>query len=101
MFPAASISWLAIHLKLSHVPSYRLPALDLSSIFVRKPPTVPLEPAARINRMYPALLAPHRERLACVNAKQVQRGGRTTMLVAPSSAGRVSTHQRFCEMPAE
>ena len=37
-FPAQDISWLAIHLKLAYVPAYRLPAFDLSRIFVWKPP---------------------------------------------------------------
>jgi hypothetical protein len=38
-FPAKDISWFAIHLNLTDVPSHRAPTFDLSRIFVRKPPT--------------------------------------------------------------
>src|ERR1700722_18198912 len=77
--PAHYISRLAIHLQLAHVPSYRLPALDLSYVLVRQAPAqiipaIPLEPAAWITRIYPALLAPHREGLAGINAKPVKTG---------------------------
>ena len=75
-FPAENISALAIHLKLTDVPLDGLPAFDLSRIFVRKPPTeiiaaVPLKPAAWIIRVYPALPAPHRERLAGGYTKKI------------------------------
>src|ERR1700722_2980874 len=75
--PAHYISRLAIHLQLAHVPSYRLPALYLPCVLVRQAPAqiipaIPLEPAARIMRIYPALLAPDGERLAGINAKPVQ-----------------------------
>jgi hypothetical protein len=62
--PAKKITLLAIHLQLTDVPSDRRPAVDLSCIFAPKPPAsiiaaVPLKPAARVFRMYPALPAPH------------------------------------------
>src|SRR5215208_5305273 len=57
--PAEKIARLAIHLQLPYVPADRGPALDLSCIFVRKPPApiiaaVPLKPAARVFAMDPA-----------------------------------------------
>jgi hypothetical protein len=79
---AEKIARLAIHLKLAHVPSDRGPAFDLSCIFVREPASpiiaaVPLKPAARVLRMDPALLAPHREWLAGGNAEEINLGVRT------------------------
>ena len=73
--PAEKIARLAIHLQLPHVPADRSPALDLSCIFVPKPPApviaaVPLKPAARVFAVYPALAAPHRERLAGATPKK-------------------------------
>jgi len=77
--PAKKITLLAIHLQLTDVPSDRRPAVDLSCIFVPKPPAsiiaaVPLKPAARVFRMYPALPAPHRERLAGSNPEEIHLG---------------------------
>jgi hypothetical protein len=78
---AEEISSLAVFLWLTDVAADRGPAFDLSCIFVRKPPSpiiaaVPLKPAARVLRMDPALLAPHRERLAGRNAEEIHLGVR-------------------------
>src|SRR5262245_54317740 len=64
---------------LRDVPAHRLPAADLALIRSRQPPAapvaaIPLEPAARIVGMDPALGAPHRQLLAGVDAEEVQRG---------------------------
>src|ERR671910_3206724 len=54
-----------------------LPAPDLSRVFLRQAPAqvvpaIPLEPAARIVRMYPPLSSPFRQALAGVHAEIVQ-----------------------------
>jgi hypothetical protein len=77
--PAEKITWLAIHLQLTDVPADCGPAFDLPCVFVRKPPTpiiaaIPLKPAAGVFRVYPALAAPHRERLAGRNPEEVHLG---------------------------
>ena len=53
---AREIARLAVVLKLTHVPLYRLPPLDLPCIFVRQTPppvvpAVPLKPTSRISWM--------------------------------------------------
>src|SRR5262245_25297550 len=65
-------------LDLPHVAADRLPALDLTAVFVADTAAhvvaaIPLEPAARIVGMDPALLAPDRERLARIDAEEIER----------------------------
>ncbi len=77
--PAApQISRTACKLQLPHMAANGFPTLDLPHVFVRHPAAhvvaaVPLEPAARIIGMKPALLAPFRKRLAGINAEIVER----------------------------
>src|SRR5689334_14745905 len=76
---AGQFAGLAIALYLPHVAADRLPALDLAAIFVGHAAAqviaaIPLEPAARIVRMDPALLAPDGQRLAGVDAVEIQFG---------------------------
>ncbi len=75
---AGEVAALAGPLDLSNVPADRLPALDLPGILVRHAAAhvvaaVPLEPAARIVGVDPALLAPDRERLARIDTEEVER----------------------------
>src|SRR6478672_9396041 len=63
---------------LRDVPSDRFPALNLARIFGRHAAahvvaTIPLEPAAWIVGMNPALVPPDRQGLASIDAKMVKR----------------------------
>src|SRR5262249_2406068 len=74
---ACEIVRFAVALKLTQVPPYGLPSLDLAGILIRQSPpsiiaAVPLKPTAWVNRGYPTLLAPHGQRLAGVDAEEVQ-----------------------------
>ena len=76
--PAGDVARLAIALDLPHVAADRFPALDLPRVLVGNAAAhiaaaVPLEPAARVVAKDPALLAPHRQRLAGIDAEIVQR----------------------------
>ncbi len=58
---------------------HRLPAANLPLVLAAGPaaqpiPAVPLEPAARIVRVYPSLRTPKAEGLARIDAEPVQRG---------------------------
>src|SRR3954468_12826908 len=82
---AKEIAGLAVALDLPHVAADCLPAADLPLVLGRHPAAeiiaaVPLEPAARIVRVQPALVAPHRERLARIDVEEIER--------AFASAGR-------------
>src|SRR3954452_24858829 len=75
---AEQIARLAILLHLPDMPADRLPALDLTAVFLRHAAAqgvaaVPLEPAARIVAVQPALLLPDRQRLACVDTEVIER----------------------------
>ena len=75
---AVQIARLTVPLNLPYVPAHGLPSFDLATIFFRHPPTpviaaIPLEPAARIVRMNPALGAPFRQGLACIDAEEIER----------------------------
>src|SRR5262249_35458642 len=75
---AQEIARLAVALDLAHVATDRLPAPDLAAVLVRHAAphvvaAVPLEPAARIIAMDPALAAPLRQRLARVDAEEIER----------------------------
>jgi hypothetical protein len=75
---AGEIARLAVALDLAHVPANGFPALDLARVLLGQAAAqivaaIPLEPAARIVRMDPALAAPFRERLAGVDAEIIQR----------------------------
>src|SRR6185312_15678423 len=78
-WPAEGVAGFAVPLDLRDVPAERTPALDLALIFVTQPPAkivaaVPLEPAARILAMDPALAPPLRQRLAGVDVEVVELG---------------------------
>ena|SRR4249920_2851004 len=71
------IAGLARKLKLTDVTADCLPTFDLTTVFVgHSSPhvvaAVPLEPAARIVRMYPSLPAPFGERLTGFDAEVVE-----------------------------
>jgi hypothetical protein len=75
--PAHRIARLAMSSDLRHVALDSLPASDLAGVLVGQPPAhvvaaIPLEPAARIVRMHPALPSPLRQGLAGVHAETVQ-----------------------------
>ena len=75
---AGQFPGLAVALNLPDVAPDRLPAPDLATVFVRHAAAhviaaVPLEPAARIVWMKPALIAPDRQRLAGVDAEKIER----------------------------
>jgi hypothetical protein len=75
--PAHRIARLAMSSDLRHVALDSLPASDLAGVLVGQPPAhvvaaIPLEPAARIVRMHPALPSPLRQGLAGVHAEIVQ-----------------------------
>src|SRR5579863_6581891 len=66
-------------LDLPDVPPHRLPASDLPRIFLEEAApevvaAIPLEPAARILGRDPTLLAPDPERLARIDAEEIERG---------------------------
>src|SRR5262245_7885335 len=74
---AEEIARLAVALDLADVAADRLPAADLALVLRRQAAAhivaaVPLEPAARIVGMNPAVVAPHRERLAGVDSKKIE-----------------------------
>jgi len=71
------IAGLACELKLTDVTADCLPPFDLTTVFIgHSSPqivaAVPLEPAARIIRMYPSLPAPLGERLTGFDAEVVE-----------------------------
>jgi hypothetical protein len=75
--PARLIARLAVPLDLCNVPPDGLPALDLARVLLRHAAAyvvaaLPLEPAAWIIGMYPALMAPDRQRLTGIDAEVVQ-----------------------------
>ena len=96
--PAAAreVARIAVGANLREVPGHRLPAADLALIVGMAPAhvitAVPLEPSARIVGMDPALLAPVRERLRCVDEEKVQLW--TVRLVAKP----VALEPRFREL---
>src|SRR3954462_6067089 len=76
-FSAPDVAGLTVHLNLANMAPHGFPAFDLPCILAGEPAAhvvaaIPLEPAAWIVRMYPALLAPNRKRLAGVDAEVVQ-----------------------------
>src|ERR1700761_2792586 len=75
---AGDVAGLAVLLNLPHMTANRLPAPDLPGVLVRDAAAhviaaIPLKPAARIVLVDPALLAPHRQRLAGIDAEIIQR----------------------------
>jgi hypothetical protein len=69
---------LAVPLDLPDVSAHRLPSPDLPPVLVGQAAAhvvaaVPLEPTARVVGVNPTLLAPHRQRLAGVDAEEVER----------------------------
>ena len=75
------ITRLAVSFDLVDVAPNSLPPLDLPRVLVRHAATnvvaaVPLEPAARIVRMNPALAAPDRQRLAGIDAEIIHEQSR-------------------------
>lgn len=75
---AKKIAWLAGVLKLLHVATHGFPAFDLARVLLRQTPAhvipaAPLKPPAWVVRKYPTLPLPFGERLACPNAKIVER----------------------------
>jgi hypothetical protein len=76
-FAAGLVAWLAVKFELSDVSSHCLPPPNLPPVFLRHSAAniisaVPLKPAARIVGVYPSLLAPHRQRLAGIDAEVVE-----------------------------
>src|SRR6185437_4067701 len=76
--PAKNIAALAVTLDLPQVPAHRLPPLDLAQVLVLHAAAhiiaaIPLEPAARVVGVNPTLLAPNGQRLARVDAEEVER----------------------------
>ena len=74
---APQIAGLACKLKLMDVSADCFPAFDLAIVFVEHSSphivaAVPLEPAARIVRIYPPLPAPFGERLTGFDAEVVE-----------------------------
>ncbi len=74
---AGEIAKLTVSSQLCHVTADRLPALDLPRVLVGHAAAhviaaIPLEPAARIIGMNPALLAPRRKRLTGVDTEIVE-----------------------------
>src|SRR5215203_1113776 len=90
---------LACALDLAHMPTHRLPTADLPRIIRHAPPApiaaIPLEPAAGVVRMYPALGAPDREGLARINPEKVERriatAGRELRALEPARRELVPT----------
>src|SRR3954471_2403224 len=74
---AVEVATLAGPLELADVAAHGFPAPDLARVIGHAAPAivaaVPLEPAARIVRVNPALGAPDRERLARLDAEKVER----------------------------
>jgi hypothetical protein len=75
--PTEDVAALARTLDLAHVAAHGAPAPDLPRIVVHAAAeivaAVPLEPAARIIRVDPALRPPYGQRLARVDAEEVER----------------------------
>src|SRR5262245_32523010 len=76
--PAGQVARLAVPLDLPDVPAHRLPSSDLPPVFIGHAAAhviaaVPLEPTAGVVGVDPTLLAPHRQRLAGVDAEEVER----------------------------
>src|SRR4029079_362412 len=63
--------------ELRHVPRDLTPATHLATVIEAAAteivPALPLKPAARIFLVDPAFLPPHRERLRCAHAEEVER----------------------------
>jgi len=77
-WPALEIAFPAVFAKLSDVPLYRLPSLDLSFVIgaasAHIVSTVPLEPSSGVFIVYPALLYPVGQRLRSIYTEKVQLG---------------------------
>src|SRR5262245_58891888 len=76
---AGQVARLTVPLDLPDVPAPCLPSSDLPPVFIEQAAAhvvaaIPLEPAARVVGVDPALVAPHRQRLARVDAEEVERG---------------------------
>ena len=74
--PAKRIARLAVYLDLIDVTTKRLPAFDLTPVFIRNSPShivsaISLEPSTWIIRMKPAFDTPFRERTTGIDAKIV------------------------------
>src|SRR5262245_28287897 len=74
--PTVQVARLAIADDLRDVARNRPPSSDLPRIVGRSPthviPAIPLKPAARILRTYPAVAPPRRQRLRRIDAEAVQ-----------------------------
>src|SRR4051812_7788548 len=75
---AGQVSRLAVPLDLPDMPADGFPSLDLPPVFGRHAAAhivaaIPLEPAARIIGVKPSLATPDRERLAGVDAEEIER----------------------------
>src|SRR6185437_7631951 len=75
--PTGEVAAVTVTFDLADVPAHCFPALDLPPVLVGDPPAhvvaaVPLEPAARIVRMDPALGAPDGQRLTGIDAEIVE-----------------------------
>src|SRR4051812_36942268 len=75
---AGQVARLTVPLDLPDMPAYGLPSLDLPPVFGRHAAAhivaaIPLEPAARIVGVQPSLAPPDRQRLAGVDAEEVER----------------------------
>ena len=71
------IAGFAILLDLPNVAANRLPAFDLSCVFLRQAAAhviaaIPLEPAARIVAMDPAFAPPFRQRLTGIDPEKIE-----------------------------
>ena len=87
---AGEVARLALPLDLPDVPAHGLPSPDLPLVLVGQAAAhvvaaIPLEPAARVVGMDPSLVAPHRQRLAGVDAEEVERA------VAAAGAGAAAS----------
>ena len=76
--PAKNVATLAVTLDLPDVPAHRLPPLDLAQVLILHAAAqiiaaIPLEPAARVVGVNPTFLAPNGQRLARVDAEEVER----------------------------
>lgn len=76
---ARGVARAAIGRDLPQVPADGIPAFDLPRVFFwNSPPhvvpAIPLEPAARVVTVNPALSAPFGERLACVHFEMIELG---------------------------
>jgi hypothetical protein len=76
--PAGQVARLAVPLDLPDMPANGFPSLDLAAVLGRHAAAyvvtaIPLEPAARIIGVQPSLAAPDRQRLAGVDAEEIER----------------------------